>query len=500
MVQGMEKAQDAAAALAAAYNTDEHAGLLPSLDDARRTDAAVGEAMRAAIVGVDGETMPETAPQFGPYTMLRSDQIDIDNQLHIMDEIIDRAQEGKTTLLGHLRHRDIEEEVRHAAALKSRTMSMMDVNPTLHEIFAANPVTMGNWLPIVDRALTDTEGMEFRVPATKVLRMPLPMAQFTRLEYACTNKLSREIFNRTLVEIFDLEDPGVYFIKTGTFSSKFEFANAKCTEPTEMGEYFQVITNTAMSIGAGDSVELVVREYIEDVDDSPTIYHGMPLRCEARAFIDLEGDAPRLLGVVPYWHPSVMRRALAMAEEMPWMSHVHGDAAAYAERMPWLEARFDELLPRIVSGLEKLLPELDNQGLGELYGQWSIDIMAVGDDLWLIDMATMHTSALAEVLTHTNEYATADLADIAELAGRIDLGRHERSARDVFSADADLYDSTTGTCTAVDFTGVWIRALSGAAKALGITPELSKGDAAELVALAENTAGDGHVSIENEQR
>lgn len=488
MAQNMEKAQDAAAALAAAYNADEHAGLLPSLDDARRTDAAVGEAMRAAIVGFDGETMPETAPQFGPYTMLRSDQMDIDNHLQVMDEIIDRAREGKTTLLDRLRRRDTDEEVRQAAALKSRTMSVMDVNPTLHEVFAANPVTMGNWLPIVDRALADAEDVEFRVPATKVLRMPLPMAQFTRMEYASTNRISRETLNRMLVEIFDLEDPGVYFIKTGTFSSKFEFANAKCAEPAEMGEYFQVITNTAMSIGAGDSVELVVREYIEDVDDSPTIYHGMPLRCEARAFIDLESDAPRLLGVVPYWHPSVMRRALAMAEEMPWMSHVHGDAAAYAERLPWLEARFDELLPRIISGLEKLLPELKEQGLGELYGQWSVDIMAAGDDLWLIDMATMHTSALAEVLAHTDEYATADLADIAELAGRIELNRHERSARDVFDVDADLYDSTTGACTAVDFTGVWIRALSGAAEALGVTPELSPGDAAELVALVENTA------------
>lgn len=43
MVQDMEKTQDAAAALAAAYNADESAGLLPSLDDARRTDAAVDD-------------------------------------------------------------------------------------------------------------------------------------------------------------------------------------------------------------------------------------------------------------------------------------------------------------------------------------------------------------------------------------------------------------------------------------------------------------------------
>lgn len=49
MAQDMEKAQDAAATLAAAYNADESAGLLPSLDDARRTDAAVVTAFGGSV-------------------------------------------------------------------------------------------------------------------------------------------------------------------------------------------------------------------------------------------------------------------------------------------------------------------------------------------------------------------------------------------------------------------------------------------------------------------
>ncbi len=45
-----------------------------------------------------------------------------------------------------------------------------------------------------------------------------------------------------------------------------------------MGEYFQVINNFAMEVGAGMSVDIVAREYIEDVEENPTIYNGMPLQ------------------------------------------------------------------------------------------------------------------------------------------------------------------------------------------------------------------------------
>lgn len=63
-----------------------------------------------------------------------------------------------------------------------------------------------------------------------------------------------------------------------------------------------------MTVGTGHTVDLVVREYIEDVENNPTIYNGMPLRTEFRAFVDW--DKNELIGVVPYWHPIVMKHAL----------------------------------------------------------------------------------------------------------------------------------------------------------------------------------------------
>lgn len=89
------------------------------------------------------------------------------------------------------------------------------------------------------------------MPKTKVERLPVELAQFIRLDYQDTTQESREIFNQIIFKLLELEEDKTYFIKTGTFSSKFQYHNARCTEPLEMGEYFQVVNNFAMEVGAG---------------------------------------------------------------------------------------------------------------------------------------------------------------------------------------------------------------------------------------------------------
>lgn len=297
------------------------------------------------------------------------------------------------------------EDRRNIHALKSRTMSVSDLDPDgqLYGHFANNPNSIANWLPSMCRAVDDAgPGAGFHIPETRVVRLPPELAQFIRLEYSVTTEASRAAFNKVVQRLFDLPDEGTYFIKTGTFSCKFEFANCKCSEPDEMGEYFQVINNSAMALGAGDSIDLCVREYITDPGDSAeeSIYHGMPLRCEARAFVDFDHpDGPRLLGVTPYWHPTVMNTAMAVSQTLPIPS-LRGDLGRWKRAWPRLRRQYDQHLGPISDNLRGLLPHLAQHGWS---GQWSIDVMVADGKYWLIDAALMGSSALVDVLRNVEE-------------------------------------------------------------------------------------------------
>lgn len=271
------------------------------------------------------------------------------------------------------------------AALLSRLLSVSDLTNKVYQRFADNPNSLYNWFtPLVEAV--DASNSSLKIPTTKTLRLPIELAQFIRLEYQDTSQHDKELFNQFIFDQFKLEDGKTYFIKTGTFSSKFQFANAKCSEPREMGEYFQVVNNFAMTVGAGQSVDLVVREYIEDVENNPTIYNGMPLRTEFRAFVDC--DANELIGVVPYWHPIVMKRALSAGLS----DSIQQDFVTYQQHEDKLTHDFNSELARVKREITKLLPSLS------LTGKYSIDVMKNGDDLYVIDLALMSQSALADLL------------------------------------------------------------------------------------------------------
>ncbi|MCC2252168.1 hypothetical protein JUJ52_19750, partial [Virgibacillus sp. AGTR] len=121
--------------------------------------------------------------------------------------------------------------------LLSRLLSVSDLSEKVYERFAENPNSLYNWYPAVEKAIAKSN-TELKSPATKVMRLPIEMAQFIRLEYQNTSQADKDLFNQFIFDQFGLEDDKTYFIKTGTFSSKFQFANAKCSEPREMGEYF----------------------------------------------------------------------------------------------------------------------------------------------------------------------------------------------------------------------------------------------------------------------
>lgn len=140
----------------------------------------------------------------------------------------------------------------------------------------------------------------------------------------------------------------------------------------------------ARTIGTADRL---VREYVPDRLGLPTIYMGLPLRCEYRCFIDCDTD--ELLGIHPYWDPEVMNKRFRDAPDAS-NPHMRHDAVTYAMRDPSLTRKYGESKDLVAAHVRELLP-----GLG-LAGQWSLDIMRDGDDCWLIDMAPAERSTFYE--------------------------------------------------------------------------------------------------------
>lgn len=373
--------------------------------------------------------VPADLVQFAPGKLMRTDGLDVDKTLNDISQMF-YATDTDSITDQYMR--------RQYHGLFHRTASVSDLTEDLYKRFKLNPNSMTHWLPKVvaaNNTVTSAAPAPFLIPETTIWRLPIELAQYIRIPYEDTTPASRVLFNDIISTVFELKPDTTYFIKTGTFSCKFEFANARCSEPEEMGEYFQVIQNIAMSLGAGESVDLVVREYIEDTEDNPTIYHGMPLRTEYRAFIDLDhcdpttGEPePRLLGITPYWHPSVMEKALALASSDvgAGFGHINDDYHTYREHKDNLMLKFHMHRDDVIARITALLPALRAQGL---QGQWSVDIMKNGEDFYLIDMALMCESALSELLAVTDEYATVEPSIINNFANRllIDYDEHDIS-------------------------------------------------------------------------
>lgn len=311
-----------------------------------------------------------------PGMIARTDGFDVDHSVDVLQARID-AQLAKDPTL---ELNDIQDH-----HLLSRLLSISDLTPSVYKRFADNPNSMVNWFEPLKAAVQQSVS-NFKIPETKMLRLPIELAQFIRLEYQDTSQHDKDMFDKIIFDEFELEDDKTYFIKTGNFSSKFQFANAKCSEPREMGQYFSVINNFGMSLGAGQSIDLVVREYIEDVENNPTIYNGMPLRTEFRAFVDC--DKNKVLGVAPYWHPVVMKRALkhGLADS------IQADYKTYQAHEDKLNREFNTHVSHVTKEIQALLPKL------ELSGRWSIDVMKNGDDFYIIDLALMDESALTDLI------------------------------------------------------------------------------------------------------
>ena len=272
-----------------------------------------------------------------------------------------------------------------------------DLTPVMYEMLGTNPNSMGHWLPKLVEANKNL-GF-FRIPKTVVAKVPLPLLQLSRLDFDSLTEASKMIADKWAQEVFHLDpsNPDGYFIKTGTYSSKFDFRNAKVTDPKEIleiAEYLIYIQNQACMMagplthpciyGVSTTNEWVVREYIQDKGNNPCIYKGLPLRTEYRVFIDC--DTGEVLGISPYWEPEMLKNRFSTGDDKDSPHQRHDYIIIKAHEAKMME-EYSNNRDMVLKHVEDLLPWLD------LKGQWSLDIMQNGDDFWLIDMALAGQSA-----------------------------------------------------------------------------------------------------------
>ncbi len=287
-----------------------------------------------------------------------------------------------------------KEQRRQAYHQFRQGLDILDIDSVLYDMLGMNRASMGHWLPNIIEA-TELQGV-FKIPDTTIIRVPMNLLQLTRLDYMSLTRTTLDIVDEYCRKAFGLKDDGDYFIKTGTYSSKFDFRNCRVHEPKEireLGEYLLFIhaqanamahpTNTPCIYGVSTTNEWAVREFIPDKENNPTIYKGLPLHTEYRVFVDFSNQMP--LAIAPYWEPETMKTRFG--EKADHEIHSLHDYAIY-------KAHEDTLMQRYWRGKDLVWKKIKEWLLDvPLEGQWSVDVMQNGDDFWIIDMAPAETSA-----------------------------------------------------------------------------------------------------------
>lgn len=355
------------------------------------------------VLDYDGKTL--TKIEFRPDITTRPVSLESVNTL---------PEELQPQLTGRYMRRDIDaptylvllehyQKYKQAKNQKERTvhynlfrqgLDILDLDPVTYEILGMNMNTMGYWFPELARAIQ--EQSFFRLPKTKIMRVPITLLQLTRQDYFTLTATTKKILNDFCFKAFDLDENQDYFVKTGTYSSKFEFRNAHIHEPSEvheLGQYLLFIHFTACQAanplatpkiyGMSTTNEWVVREYIQDKNNLPTIYNGLPLRTEYRVFVDF--DKNQILAANPYWDKDVMLKRFGGEADSNTPEKIH-DYIVYLSQADRLQETYDANIEMLK---EKLIPVVKNINLP---GQWSIDIMQEGSEFYIIDMATAQTS------------------------------------------------------------------------------------------------------------
>lgn len=256
-----------------------------------------------------------------------------------------------------------------AEMLKGKDLSIENMMKAEFEIIKNNKNNMSYWLNCVKNC---------GIAIPKTLIIPITFELYCELNRDTYSDSFRSEFSTMIKDIVtdsNLDENGHLFVKTGVYSGKFSFdyCNVKENSADFIGEHLLNVYYDGLIVGAGHGKELVIREFIENSNKLPTIYNGMPLNTEFRVFYDFTNK--KVLGMFNYWDRETMIKGL----NKKW----------YAQDLETFKGYIDTLEDDYYNHKDSAI-ELVSEAMGKVNGIdgiWSIDLMLVDENYWLIDMA-----------------------------------------------------------------------------------------------------------------
>ena len=202
------------------------------------------------------------------------------------------------------------------------------------------------------------------------------------------------VFLKWKIEKSGLKYP--IFMKTSTFSGKFNFENCIVRQTDTAMDIGRKALNIAYMGMCGDRMDcgFVLREFIDPDCGLETIYSGMPLHTEFRVFYDFVNR--KVIEVFPYWDTATM---LGPQMESHYAQYPH-DKASFLHAKERLEEAFANNKKAIAAYVEKRLEHWWSLpgghrafSIGDVPAIWSLDfLMDTKEKIWLIDAAVGHQS------------------------------------------------------------------------------------------------------------
>ncbi|MGT2744603.1 hypothetical protein ACVRW4_04520 [Streptococcus phocae subsp. phocae] len=292
-------------------------------------------------------------------------------------------------------YQEIKEILKHNTPIVECSTSLVDAMKN-------NPNDMGNYLPKISQQVKECGLI---IPKTLIINLP-PEFVVETYDSKWTDE-KKKIINDLILE--HLTDEGfkddILFIKTGTFSNKFNFKQCQTNRECLIDNFIEILYESALC-GAGTVTTLIVREYIEEDEDSFYIYNGMPLRNEIRYFVDF--DNKKVLGYADYWNEKAMTKLIGedlnLNESIAESNNTDGLPEYKKQRYTdfknwyrWHRTRKENTLQETYQNTITFIENLVNQD-SDFKGRWSIDIMPCKDKFYFIDAALMDQSALVDLM------------------------------------------------------------------------------------------------------
>ncbi|QUH21763.1 hypothetical protein [Alkaliphilus sp. B6464] len=254
--------------------------------------------------------------------------------------------------------------------IKVPKIDLEKLNKERYEKNSKNKNNLSYWFSMI-------KDCGFKVPETHIIPINFELFKWLTSDNYSDEMIDR--FNDFIISELkknNFNTERTLFLKTGTFSDKFTFKNCKLTDINRIGYQFLQIFYSGILVGANNTNELVVREFIKSDPHIKTIYDGMPLNTEFRVFYDFDKD--EVMGVFNYWDRKTMIDSLG---EYAISEKKVEEFKNFRDTIPVIEKEFEDCKDFVVKEVEEKMKNVD------LNGQWSIDLMKIGNDFYLIDMA-----------------------------------------------------------------------------------------------------------------